>query len=73
MAWISGKGGAAAGAQDQGLRRLPKLLTGFFSGVASATADDPVCLSGLDAKTLARYGYSERQIRLMKESSFRLT
>jgi len=33
--------------------------------------DDPVCLSALDETTLGRFGYSETQIHLMKETTFR--
>ncbi len=33
--------------------------------------DDPVCLSALDGSTLRRFGYSEREIWRMKESSLR--
>jgi hypothetical protein len=47
--------------------RLVKLLRVF----QDAEGDDAVCLGALDASTLRRYGYSERQITSMKEGSFR--
>ena len=47
---------------------LGKLLHSLHAG---ARSDDPVCLSALDETTLARFGYSETQIRLMKEGTLR--
>lgn len=38
---------------------------------APTQADDPICMSALDATTLGRYGYNEREIGLMKEGSLR--
>jgi hypothetical protein len=48
------------------LQILRKLVPAF-----ATRGDDPVCLSALDETTLGRYGYSESQIHLMKESSLR--
>jgi hypothetical protein len=50
------------------LQKLGKLL--HFKAL-SARGDDPVCMSALDATTLGRYGYNEREISLMKEGSLR--
>jgi len=71
MAWISSKSSTAAhGKRGPGhlFEKLGKLLHLPRRGGGS---DDPVCLSALDETTLARFGYSEMQIHLMKESTFR--
>ena len=52
-------------------RLFDKLGTLLHLPRAGTRSDDPVCLSALDETTLGRFGYSETQIRLMKEGTLR--
>ncbi|HZV22023.1 MAG TPA: hypothetical protein VE986_10815 [Hyphomicrobiales bacterium] len=59
----------SAGVRNSSL--LDRLAAALHIQKLFLKGDDPVCLSALDESTLRRYGYSESQIHLMKESALR--
>jgi hypothetical protein len=71
MASISSKRAKAAGVTRGPGHLFGNLVKLLHLRYLGGSGDDPVCLSALDETTLGRFGYSEMQIHLMKESTFR--
>jgi hypothetical protein len=71
MASISAKSAIAAHDRHRPGRLFEKLGRLLHFPRLGGGGDDPVCLSALDETTLGRFGYNERQIHLLKESTFR--